>query len=139
MKLEDVKVGQKVFITRESTAKVDSIDAFALNFTKLLNKVFGVDVVEECKEKGGFYVVEVKDNGNVCLGDIKEDGTFSYGWGLYDASDIEPVNTKPQTRELDNLLDVLIRLDNKLDEIKSFYSAPKTEEKRKRGRPRKTK
>lgn len=137
MELKNVKVGQRVFVKRESTAKLEGTEAFAQNMIILLNKVFGDGIVEICKKENGFYVVEIRDDGNVNLGK-KEDGELKVGWGTWAPSDFELAEEETPSG-IETLIDILNKLDEKLAEIRAFYKVEKPAQKRKRGRPRKTK
>lgn len=139
MKLENVKVGQRVFVTRESTAILDEFDRLAMNLVKTLNKAMGIDIVEICKEKGGFYVAEIRKDGNISLGE-KEGDKVNKGWGIYDPSDFELAEQEKSSVNKDNIdvLDIVLgEILRIVKEIKDIcLGAKHTEQKRGRGRPK---
>lgn len=141
MELKDVKVGQRVFVKRESTAKLDEIEEFGMKLVKTLNKAIGFDIVEECKKQNGFYVVEIKDNGNICLGSKDDAGTLQYGWGVYDASDLEAVDKEETNKPssiylvLKDILETLKQIERKI-KPRSIVKEKPSGVKRGRGRPK---
>ena len=139
MELKDVKVGQRVFVKRESTAKLDDPLASAIGETmKTIAKLLGMDIVEVCKENDGFYIKRILKEGNVEL--AEKDGNGS--WGVFNVSDIELAD-KPKTNDpvvIDIILKEILKAFNEikvdLNAIKSTLNDRKPETKRGRGRPK---
>lgn len=92
MKLEDIKIGQKVRVIRPSTVKFDGIE-YIIN--KIIN-LSNVDIVSKCEENGGFYVYKIEDK-KIILGEKDSSGKISAGWGIFDASDIEDWDYKEKS------------------------------------------
>lgn len=143
MELKDVKVGQRVFVKRESTAKFSDplADAFGTTMRELA-KLMGMNIVDVCKEKDGFYVSTIFKNGNVSLGDKQSDGSISACWGIFAPSDFELAD-KPKDDEhidvLDYVLNEILTVLNDLKQIcaETTKPQPKTkQQKRGRGRPK---
>jgi len=141
MELKDVKVGQRVFVKRNSTAKVEDGAKGIHRMITFLNTLFEVNMAEECKKQNGFYVFEIRDNGTVALGDKDENGVVRPGWGLFDASDFELAEeeNKPEEKidELEEFLRGLASILKDLSEVSSAHNEQEheTEHKRRRGRP----
>lgn len=121
MKLEDCKVGQKVMVKRESTAKIDDVfDSFVCNLSKVL-QYFGNSMVDMCKKEGGFYICKIRKDGNICLGTKKED-KFEEGWGIFAPEDfdlIEDTIVKSDTKDekIDSILEKLGEISSKINII----------------------
>lgn len=126
MNIIDAKVGQKVFVKRESTAKLDGLDSVLNTIIKMANKCYGLNIVEQCKENGGFYIARIEGN-NVALGDKDNLGVVDVGWGWFDASDVE-LAEQPQNNEsnVNELFEKILKHLEIQTELLSKLSAQKT-------------
>ena len=80
MKIEDVKIGQRVMIKSCEQGRGN-----------LLEMLFGVseqDKINTCKGKGGFFVAEL-ENDIIYLGDKTPQGGYERGWGSFYAEELE--------------------------------------------------
>lgn len=141
MRIEDCKVGQRVFVKRESTAKVDGFDGVLINLMKTLSIVSGADVVDICKKEKGFYIVSVKDN-NLILGKKDEKGLLQPGWGIFAPEDVdladEEKKEEPKSKSFELLETILKQLKTNNELLSKFLeSQGLSTKKQSRGRPKK--